>query len=66
MNIKNIQNFTLIPNPLKYWKKVLPKKVIFQKLLQVTSIEETKLQFRTLALPLTFLLENVSHFSQRF
>jgi hypothetical protein len=37
------------------------EKVIYQKLLQVSSIEEDKLQFCTLLLPVTFL-----HFSQQF
>ncbi len=43
-----------------------PYKVIRQKLLEVSSIEEDKLQFCTLLLPITFLLANVSHFSQQF
>ena len=35
------------------WKKVNPEKVICQKLLQVSSIEEDKLQFCKLLLPVT-------------
>jgi hypothetical protein len=37
-------------------KKVYLEKVIFQKLVQVSSREENKLQFCTLLLPVTFLL----------
>jgi hypothetical protein len=44
-------------------KKVYLEKVICQKLLQVRSREEYKLQFCTLLLPVTFLLAN---FSQQF
>ena len=66
MSIKKTQNFTLIfqirGNNLK---KVYLKKVICQKLVQVSSIEEDKLQFCTLILPVTFLLANVLHFSQQ-
>ena len=36
--------------------------VICQKLVQVSSIEEYKLQFCTLLLPVTFLLANFLHF----
>jgi hypothetical protein len=43
-----------------------PEKVFCQTLLQVTSIEEEKLQFFTLFLAVTFLLANFSHFSQQF
>jgi hypothetical protein len=46
-------------------KKSVPKKVIRQKLVQVSSIEEDKLQFSTLLLPVTFLLANFLHFSQQ-
>jgi hypothetical protein len=38
-----------------------PKKVICQKRLQDSSIEENKLQYVTLFLPLTFLSANFSH-----
>jgi hypothetical protein len=41
------------------------EKVICQKLVQVSSIEEAKLQFCTLLLPVTFLLANFLHFSQQ-
>jgi hypothetical protein len=41
------------------------EKVICQKLVQVSSIEEDKLQFCTLLLPVTFLLANCLHFSQQ-
>ena len=44
-------------------KKVYLEKVICQKLVQVNSIEEHKLQFCTLLLPVTFLLSNFLHFS---
>ena len=47
-------------------KKVYLEKVIRQKLLQVSSREEYKLQFCTLLLPVTFLLANFLHFSQQF
>jgi hypothetical protein len=41
------------------------KKLFARNLFEVTSsIEEDKLQFCTLFLSLTFLLANVSHFSQ--
>ncbi len=46
-------------------KKVFIDKVISQKPLQVY-IEEDKLQFCTLLLPVTFLLANFLHFSQQF
>ncbi len=46
-------------------KKVYLEKVICQKLVQVSSIEEYKLQFCTLPLPVTFLLANFLHFSQQ-
>jgi hypothetical protein len=66
MSIKNTQNFTLIfqirGNNLK---KVYLEKVICQKLVQVSSIEEDKLQFCTLLLPVTFLLAKFLHFSQQ-
>jgi hypothetical protein len=39
--------------------------VICQKLVQVSSIEEYKLQFCTLLLPVTFLLANFLHFYQQ-
>ncbi len=39
-----------------YAEKVYLKKVICQKFLQVSSMEEHKLQFCTLLLPITFLL----------
>jgi hypothetical protein len=42
------------------------EKAICQKLLQVISKEEDKLQFCTLLLPVTFLLANFLHFSQQF
>jgi hypothetical protein len=42
------------------------KKVICQNFLQVSSIEEYKLQFCTALLPVTFLLANFLHFSQQF
>jgi hypothetical protein len=41
------------------------EKVICQKLVQVNSIEEEKLQYCTLLLPVTFLLANVLHFRQQ-
>jgi hypothetical protein len=44
-------------------RKVYLEKVICQKLVQLSSIEEAKLQFRTLLLPVTFLLANFFHFS---
>jgi hypothetical protein len=47
-------------------KKVYLEKVISQKLLQVSSREEYKLQFCTLLLSVTFLLANILHFSQQF
>ena len=47
-------------------KKVSLEKVICQKLVQVSSIEDYKLQFCTLLLPVTFLLANFLHFSQQF
>ncbi len=47
-------------------KKVYLEKVICEKLLQVSSIEEDKLQFCTLLLPVTFLLAHFLHFSQQF
>ncbi len=47
-------------------KKVHPEKVLCQTLLQVSSIEEEKLRFFKLFLPITFLLANFSHFSQQF
>ena len=47
-------------------KKVYLEKVICQKLLQISSREEFKLQFCTLLLPVTFLLANFLHFSQQF
>jgi hypothetical protein len=40
MSIQKTQNFTLISNPWKKLKKVHPEKVIFKKLLQISSIEE--------------------------
>jgi hypothetical protein len=40
--------------------------MLFAKNLQVSSIEEDKLQFFTLLLPVTFLLANFWHFSQHF
>ena len=46
-------------------KKVYLKKVFCQKLLQVSSREDCKLQFYTLLLPVTFLLANFLHFSQQ-
>ncbi len=46
--------------------KVYLEKVICQKLLQVSSIEEDKLQLCTLLLPETFLLANLLHFTQQF
>jgi hypothetical protein len=42
------------------------EKVICQKLLQVSSREEYKLQLCTLLLPVTFLLAHFLHFSQQF
>ena len=47
-------------------KKVYLEKVICQKLLQVSSRKEYKLQFCTFPLPVTFLLANFLHFSQQF
>jgi hypothetical protein len=41
------------------------EKVNCQKLVQVSSIEEDKLQFCTHLLPVTFLLANFLHFSQQ-
>ena len=43
-----------------------PQKVICQKLLQISSIEEGKDKFSTLVLPITFFLANFLPFSQRF
>jgi hypothetical protein len=63
---KNTQNFTLISNMWKYLEKVYLEKVICQILLQVSSIEEDKLQFCTLLLPITFLLELFSYFLNSF
>ncbi len=48
------------------WKKVYSEKVICQILLQVSSIEEENLRFFILFLAITFLLANLSHFSQQF
>ncbi len=62
MSIKKTQNFTLISNPLK---TVYLEKVIWQKLVQVSSLVEAKLQFCILLLPVTFLLANFLHFSQQ-
>jgi hypothetical protein len=42
------------------------EKAICQKLLQVSSMEEHKLQLSTLLLGVTFLLANFLHFSQQF
>jgi hypothetical protein len=47
-------------------KKMYLEKVICQKLTQVSSIKENKLQFCTLLLPITFLVANFLHFSQQF
>ena len=47
-------------------KKMYLEKVISQKLLQVSSREEYKLQYCTLLLPVTFFLANFLHFSQQF
>jgi hypothetical protein len=47
-------------------KKVYLEKVICQKLFQVSSREEYKLQFCTLLLHVTFLFANFLHFSQQF
>ncbi len=49
----------------KNLKKVYQEKVICQKLLQVSCIEEDKLQCCTLLLAVTFLLANFLHFSQQ-
>ncbi len=46
-------------------KKVYLEKVFCQKLVQVSSREEAKLQFCTLLSPITFLLANFLHFSQQ-
>ena len=46
-------------------KKEYLEKVIFQKLVQVSSMEEAILQFCKLLLPVTFLLANFLHFSQQ-
>jgi hypothetical protein len=46
-------------------KKVYLEKVFCQKLRQVSSIEEAKLQFCKLLLPVTFLLANFLHFYQQ-
>jgi hypothetical protein len=46
-------------------KKMYLENVICQKLVQVSSIEEYKLQFCTLLLPVTFLLANFLHFYQQ-
>jgi hypothetical protein len=40
-------------------------KKVYQKLVEVSSIEENKLQFCTILLPVTFLLANFLHFSQQ-
>jgi hypothetical protein len=47
-------------------KKVYLEKVICQKLVQVSSIEEYNLQFCTLSFPVSFLLANFLQFSQQF
>ncbi len=47
-------------------KKVYLEKCICQKLLQVSSREEYKLQFWTLLLSVTFLLANFLHFLKSF
>jgi hypothetical protein len=47
MSIKKMLNFTLV-------QIRVPKNVICQKLVQVNSIEEYKLQFCTIRLPVTF------------
>ncbi len=47
-------------------KKVYLEKVFCQKLVQVSSIEEDKLQFCTLLLPVTFLLQIFCIFLNRF
>ena len=62
-NAKFLRWFQIRKNNLK---KVYIEKVICQKLIQVSSIEEYKLQFCTLLLPVTFLLANFLHFSQQF
>jgi hypothetical protein len=41
------------------------EKVICQKRVQVSSVEEYKLQFCTFLLPVTFLLANFLHFFQQ-
>jgi hypothetical protein len=66
MSIKKrriLRRFQIRGNNLK---KVYLEKVICQKLVQVSSIEEYKLQFCTLLLPVTFWLANFLHFSQHF
>ncbi len=57
-----LRRFQICGNNLK---KVYLEKVICQKLVQVSSIEEYKLQFCTLLLPVTFLLAYFLHFSQQ-
>jgi hypothetical protein len=47
-------------------KKVYIEKVICQKRSQISSIEEDKLQFYILLLPVILLLANFFHFSQQF
>jgi hypothetical protein len=56
------QNFTVIQIRGNNLTKVYLEKVSCQKLLQDSSIEEYKLQFCTLLLPVTFLLANLLHF----
>jgi hypothetical protein len=66
MSIKKTQNFTLILNPWKECEKVYLEKVICQKFVQVSSIEEDKLQFCTLLMAVTFLLANFCISLNRF
>ncbi len=62
---KNAESYADFKSVEIIWKKVYIKKVICQKLVQISSIEEDKLQFWTLLLPVTFLLANFLHFSQQ-
>ncbi len=58
---KNAEFYADFKSVEMIWKSI-PRK----KLLQVSSIEEGKLQFCTLLMPVTFLLANFLHFSQQF
>jgi len=50
----------------KIWKKCTQKKLLAKNTLQISSIEEGKVQLSTLVLPITFFLANFLHFSEQF